>query len=117
MRDDNLRSSHLNNWSSLSLKLGVAISLILVIIGLILIGTTGAKGVEPIVPLNQLPQEILALNAIAIITTGILILLLTPILQVVIAIVTFSRDRDRLYLSISLILLCILVSSLLLALM
>jgi len=117
MRDDNLKYSHLNNWSSLSLKLGVAISLILVIIGLILIGTTGAKGVEPIVPLNQLPQEILALNAMAIITTGILILLLTPILQVVIAIVTFSRDRDRLYLSISLILLCILISSLLLALM
>lgn len=117
MRDDNLKYSHLNNWSSLSLKLGVAISLTLVIIGLILIGITGAKGVEPIVPLNQLPQEILALNAIAIITTGILILLLTPILQVVIAIVTFSRDRDRLYLSISLILLCILASSLLLALM
>jgi len=117
MRDDNLKYSHLNNWSSLSLKLGVAISLILVIIGLILIGTTGAKGVEPIIPLSQLPQEILALNAMAIITTGILILLLTPILQVVVAIVTFSRDRDRLYLSISLILLCILVSSLLLALM
>jgi len=117
MRDDNLKHSHLNNWSSLSLKLGVAISLILVIIGLILIGTTGAKGVEPIVPLNQLPQEILALNAIAIITTGILILLLTPILQVVIAIVTFSRDRDKLYLGISLTLLCILASSLLLALM
>jgi len=117
MRDDNLKYSHLNNWSSLSLKLGVAISLILVIIGLILIGITGAKGVEPIVPLNQLPQEILALNAIAIITTGILILLLTPILQVVIAIVTFSRDRDKLYLGISLALLCILASSLLLALM
>ena len=117
MRDDNLKYNHLNNWSSLSLKLGVAISLILVIIGLILIGITGAKEVEPIVPLNQLPQEILALNAIAIITTGILILLLTPILQVVIAIVTFSRDRDKLYLGISLTLLCILASSLLLALM
>jgi len=116
MRDDNLKYSHLNNWSSLSLKLGVAISLILVIIGLILIGTTGAKGVEPIVPLNQLPQEILALNAIAIITTGILILLLTPILQVVIAIVTFSKDRDKLYLGISLALPCIVASSLLLAL-
>jgi len=117
MRDDNLKYSHLNNWSSLSLKLGVAISLTLVIIGLILIGITGAKGVEPIVPLNQLPQEILALNAIAIITLGILVLLFTPILQIGIAIVTFSRDRDKLYLGISLALLCILASSLLLALM
>jgi len=117
MRDDNLKYSHLSKWSSLSLKLGVAISLVLVIIGLILIGITGTKGVEPIVPLNQLPQEILALNAMAIITTGVLILLLTPILQVVIAIVTFSRDRDKLYLGISLALLCILASSLLLALM
>ena len=116
MEGKNLRESRLNNWISLSFKVGVAVSLTLVVIGLVLIGIAGAKNIEPTVPLTQLPQEILKLNAMAIITLGILTLLLTPIVQIVAAMVTFSIDRDKLYLGISITLLCVLAFSLVLAL-
>jgi uncharacterized membrane protein len=117
MESTNLRKSRLNNWVSLSFKVGVAVSLTLIVIGLVLIGIAGAKVVEPTVPLTQLPQEILKLNATAIITLGILTLLLTPILQIVAAMATFSIHRNKLYLGISITLLSILAFSLMLALM
>lgn len=117
MEAENLKESRLSNWVSLSFKLGIVASLTFVVIGLILFSIAGAKEIEPMVPLNQLPQGILELNATATITLGILILLLTPILQVVVAIATFSINRDKLYLGISITVLCVLVFSLVLALM
>ena len=116
MENRNPTKSRLDNWVSLSFKVGVAVSLTLVVIGLVLIGIAGAKNIEPTVPLTRLPQEILKLNATAIITLGILTLLLTPIVQIVAAMVTFSIDRDKLYLGISITLLCVLAFSLVLAL-
>lgn len=116
MEVENLKESRLSNWVSLSFKLGIVVSLTLVVIGLILFSIAGAKEIEPTVPLNQLPRGILELKATAIITLGILTLLLTPILQVVVAIANFSIDRDKLYLGISIIVLCVLVFSLVLAL-
>ena len=116
MENKNLKESRLNNWVSLGFKLCTVVSITLVVIGLILITIVGTKVIEPMVPLNQLPQGILKLNASAIITLGILTLLLTPIFQVVVAIVNLSIDRDKLYLGISIALLCVLIFSLVLAL-
>jgi len=116
MENRNLRESRLDNWVRLSFKVGVAVSLALVVIGLVLIGIAGGKNIEPTVPLTQLPQEILKLNATAIITLGILTLLLTPILQIVAAMVTFAIDRDKLYVGVCMTLLCVLAFSLVLAL-
>ena len=117
MEKENLKEHRLDNRVSLSFKLGIMVSLALVIAGLVLTAIAGAKDIEPVVPLNRLPQAILKLNATAIVTLGILILLLTPILQVIVAIVTFSIDRDKLYLAICTTLLCVLAFSLVLALM
>jgi len=116
MENKNLKESRLNNWVSLGFKLCTVVSITLVVIGLILITIVGTKVIEPMAPLNQLPQGILKLNASAIITLGILTLLLTPIFQVVVAIVNLSIDRDKLYLGISIALLCVLIFSLVLAL-
>jgi len=116
MENSNPKEDRLNSWVSLGFKLGVMISLALVIVGLILTAIAGAKDNQPVGPLSDLPQELLELNPMAIITLGILVLLLTPIVQVVVALVTFSIDRDRLYLGICITLLCILTLSLTLAL-
>jgi len=116
METNNPKEDRLNSWVSLGFKLGVMISLALVIVGLILTAIAGAKDNQPVGPLSDLPQELLQLNPMAIITLGILVLLLTPIVQVVVALVTFSIDRDRLYLGICITLLCILALSLTLAL-
>ena len=102
--------SHLNNWLSLGFKLGIAVSSALVVIGLIiLLSISEAKDIQPLVRLEQIPAAI-------VISVGILILLLTPIIQVIVAIVFFSIARNRLFLGISVAVLCFAAISLALAL-
>ncbi len=109
MEHRNFKESRLNNWVSLIFKLGIAASLALVVIGLIiLIILSGAKDIQPLVRLDQIPAAI-------VISVGILILLLTPILPILLAIVTFLRDRNKLYLGISITVLCFLILTLVLA--
>jgi uncharacterized membrane protein len=109
---ENMKSdeSRLNNWLSLGFKLGIAVSLALVIIGLIiLLSISGAKNIQPLVRLEQIPAAI-------VISVGILILLLTPIIQVIVAIVLFSKARNKLFIGISVAVLCFAAISLALAL-
>ena len=106
----NFKESHLSTLVSLVFKLGIVTSLALVIIGLIiLIILDGTKDIQPLVRLDQIPAAI-------IISVGILILLLTPIIQVITAIVLFSIVKNRLFLGISVAVLCFAALSLALAL-
>ena len=110
MENQKFDDSRLNNWVSLGFKLGIAVSLALVIIGLIiLLSLSGAQDIQPLVRLEQIPAAI-------VISVGILILLLTPIIQVVVAIVLFSRARNRLFTGISIAVFCLAAVSLVLAL-
>ena len=111
-----MTNNHLSDWINSSIKLGVALSFILIVIGLALLSIVGPIEIEAKLFLQQLPQEILKLNPTAIITLGIVLLLITPILQIVTAIVVFTKDRDKLFGGISLLLLGILIFSLALAL-
>jgi uncharacterized membrane protein len=52
-------------------------------------------------------------NATAIIETGVLFLIATPIARVVFAAIAFAEERDRLYLAISLFVLAVLMFGLL----
>jgi uncharacterized membrane protein len=107
---DNLKESRLNKWSSLTFRLGIAVSLALIVIGFItLFIISGGKDIQPLVRLDQIPAAI-------VISIGILILLLTPIIQVMAAIVLFSIARDRLFIGISAAVLCFAAISLALAL-
>ena len=99
MENSKSDESRLSNWSSLIFKLGVAVSSALVFIGLILIIITGGQDIQPLIPLNQIPAAI-------VISVGILILLLTPIIQVIVAIVLFSIAKNRLFIVISVAVLC-----------
>lgn len=115
MQTKDSKGNSLNTWVSLSFQTGALVSIALAVVGLILIGLGGLKGIEPIVPLSQLLQGILGLNATAIITLAILILLFTPVLQVLVAMVSLIIDGDKLYSGICIILLFILALSLVLA--
>jgi len=110
MERRNFKESRLNNWVSLIFRLGIAISLALVVIGLIiLVVLSGTKDIQPLFRLDQIPAAI-------VISIGILILLLTPILPVLISVVTFWTERNKLYLGISTTVLFFLILSLILAL-
>jgi len=100
----------LKNWASLAFRLGIAVSLALIVIGfIILIYISGFKDIQPLVRLEQIPAAI-------VISIGILVLLLIPIIQVILSIVFFSMARNKLYIGISVAVLCLSAISLVLAL-
>jgi uncharacterized membrane protein len=100
----------LKSWASLTFRVGIAISLALVVIGfIILIYISGFKDIQPLVRLEEIPAAI-------VISIGILLLLLIPIIQVVLSTVFFSMSRNRLFIGISVAVLCLSAISLVLAL-
>lgn len=108
---ENLKSdeTRLDSWVSLGFRIGIWVSLALFVAGLILIIITGGQNIKPQIPLNQIPAAIVS-------SVGILLLLLTPIVQIILAIVFFSITRNRLFVGISLALLCFAAISLAIAL-
>ncbi|MBM3149194.1 MAG: DUF1634 domain-containing protein [Chloroflexi bacterium] len=109
------RDDKLYTWTSLGFQSGVFVSLVLVTIGIIMLVISKTKIADAVIPLSELPQWLLSPDAKAISSLGIAILLLTPILQVVIAAARFAHYKDGRYLSISLALLCMLALSLFLS--
>jgi uncharacterized membrane protein len=53
-------------------------------------------------------------DPLAVIVLGLLVLLLTPVLRVLVSVVTFAQERDWLYTGITLLVFCILLISFLL---
>ena len=106
---------YLDSWVSLSLKTGVAVSLALIMLGLVLVIIAGVEEVGSSVLSGQLLQGLSELKAVAVINLGVIILLLTPILPVLIAMAAFFRDKDRLYLGIAAVVLGFLALSFILA--
>lgn len=115
-KTENPQATHLYNWISFTLKLSMAVSLVLLIIGLIMLSINGTELTKATIPLNQLWLGIIKLDPLAIITSGIVILLLVPLLGVTVAAIAFLVERDKFYLGISITVLCILLISLVLAL-
>lgn len=98
--DRDIEESRLNNWVSLTFRLGIAISLALIIIGfIILLIISGTGNIQPLVRLDQIPAAV-------VISIGILLLLVTPIIQTITAITLFSIARDRLFIVISVAVFC-----------
>ncbi len=98
MKAANDKDNRLYKWLYFTLRAGITCSLLLVILGFILFGITKAEFTR------------------SIITLGILILVLTPLSSIVLAMVTFLMEKDKLYIGISVTIVCILVLSLVLAL-
>jgi uncharacterized membrane protein len=81
-------------------------------IGIILLGTilTFAKGddlPDDVVSLNNLPGEVADLEPTALIDLGLVLLLLTPLSYVVAALITFLRQRDRMFIGVCLLLIAL----------
>jgi len=111
----NSKDNRLYKWLYFTFRLGIACSLCLVFLGFLLFIITKAESTDPIVPPSQFFHRISELDPLAIITLGILILVLTPLSSVILAMVTFLMEKDKLYLGISIAVLCVLLLSLVLA--
>ncbi|GGL53927.1 membrane protein [Sporolactobacillus putidus] len=97
-----------------TLRIGIAMSSIMVIFGLILFYAEGQSGYEA----NRYPTHIkdiiqgcFALKSYGVILTGLLLLMLTPVFRVGISIIAFLIEKDYLYAVITLIVFFILIIS------
>lgn len=102
----------------LILRIGVIASASITLLGLfLLLLQPGAFSPERIVTFPRTPGQewaaLLTLHPHAIIMLGLLLLIATPVFSVAASAVAFARERDRLYMTISLAVLAILLTSLL----
>lgn len=89
---------------SKALRIGVLLSAIITLIGLIMFLTTGNSGyISSYYPHNPLEilRGLISLRPYAIILTGLLILILTPVFRVGVSILVFIKEKDRLYVKIT----------------
>lgn len=96
------------------LRVGVVISAIVIILGLVLLLMTQDSGYSS----NQFPttfqaifQGIVTFKPYAVIMLGIFLLILTPVLRVVVSIYAFAKEADHLYVGITILVLVILIIS------
>lgn len=86
------------------LKFGVYLSAIVVSIGLAMFLITGNSGYKanyyPTRPMEIL-SGLISLKSYAIMLTGLLILIITPVMRVGISIIVFFKDKDFLYVGIT----------------
>lgn len=65
----------------------------------------------PVTPFAQLADQLVHVGPLTVINLGLLLLMVTPILRVIIAVISFFLERDRKYTLISLVVLVILLFS------
>lgn len=102
---------------SKTLRAGVVISAAIICFGLILFILTGESGYPGETFPTSVPEilkGLVVLKPYAVMLSGLLILILTPVLRVGISIVTFIKEKDYMYASITVTVFVILVISLLL---
>ena len=99
------------------LRVGVIISAVFILVGLIMFlitGNSGYSGSSFPHSIGMIFNGLIALNSYGIILTGLLLLILTPVFRVGISIIIFFQEKDYLYMVITSIVLIILIISFLL---
>jgi uncharacterized membrane protein len=106
---DGHTSGRLEALMALVLRGGVTVAAVLLAIGLPwnIFGTVSPEGSEPSVgeALRQLP----ALRPVTISALGVVVLVAIPVLQLLTSVVLFARQRDRLFLGLTLTI-CVIVA-------
>ncbi|MCI4322183.1 MAG: DUF1634 domain-containing protein [Thermoplasmata archaeon] len=98
------------------LRVGVALSGALLLIGLLAVawhGSAGLAGQSGVVPFGQFGNDLLAGQAWTFLWLGVAVLALTPVVRVALALVQFAHARDRDYVSLTAFVLAVLGASLL----
>jgi len=111
-------------WVSYTLRIGVTLAAIVVLFGVVLYVIQGSSGAGHLQSMDDLKpgrsntidvswrsigDGLKDFQAVAIIQTGLLILLLTPVTRVALTLLLFLRDRDRIFALITAIVLIVLL--------
>lgn len=96
------------------LRAGVVLSAIVICIGLVMFLVTGNSGYKanyyPTSPIDII-NGLIAFKSYAIMLTGILILIITPVMRVGVSIIVFFKEKDYLYVKITTFVFVILIIS------
>ena len=76
---------------------GIALSVALMAVGLVLGVARGAGLPRGVVPLAELPRGLAALRPAAYLSLGLIVLIATPFVRVAGSLVVFARERDGRY--------------------
>ncbi|WP_394522326.1 DUF1634 domain-containing protein [Lacrimispora sp. JR3] len=101
-------------WISKTLRAGVVLSAVITGFGLVLFlltGNSGYPGESFPTSLVGIMEGLLAFKPYAIILSGLLVLILTPVLRVGVSIITFLKEKDHLYAMITATVFVILIIS------
>jgi uncharacterized membrane protein len=106
-------------WVAATLRWGSYLSAALLLVGVVWLLAEG-DGDRPIqigppMPLERLGEELLRGNPYAVMQTGVLLLLLTPLLRLVVAAASFWVEKERRYTLVSLAVLLMILLSVFLA--
>ncbi|AWB43216.1 DUF1634 domain-containing protein [Paenibacillus sp. CAA11] len=96
------------------LRIGVVLAALVIFAGLVQLLITGDSGYpEDTYPtgFGAIWSGLLEWKSVAVIETGLLLLILTPIFRVVVSLVTFLQEKDYKFVAISSIVLVILIIS------
>ena len=111
---ENQKSAMMEVVISKSLRYGVAVSAITILIGLILFITTGESGYDynyfPSTP-SEIFAGLMSLKPYGIMMAGLLLLIFTPVFRVGVSIIAFFLEKDYLYVVITSIVFIILIVS------
>lgn len=94
------------------LRAGVFVSSAVIIVGILMFVLTGHSGYatgEWPVRFDAILSGLVGFKALAWLMTGLFLLILTPVLRVVASIFSFARERDKLYVAITTLVLVILL--------
>jgi uncharacterized membrane protein len=113
-KDNNSKIEEMEIVISNFLRIGVMLSAIVVFIGLAMFLTTGNTGYTgnyfPTTP-SEIFKGLVLLKPYAIILTGLIILILTPVFRVGVSILVFMKEKDYLYVKITSLVFIILIIS------
>ena len=95
------------------LQLGIAVSVVLLAIGLVLDAARGEGLSTKVVPVADLPAALASLDPAAFLSLGLIVLIATPFVRVGGSIVTFARQHDRRYVVVTSVVLAVMLVSVL----
>lgn len=99
---------------SKSLRIGVVLSAVTVLVGLLMFlssGSSGYPGSSYPTTVKEIAKGLLQLKPYGVIMAGLLILIATPIFRVAVSVIVFFKEKDYLYVKITALVLIILIFS------
>ena len=79
------------------LRAGVVVSVAILVFGFVLVAFTGHSIPDRSIPPRALGQPLYTFTPEGYLSLGVLILIFTPVVRVLLSLVSFARERDRQY--------------------